>query len=811
MGGHNDRISLGSDTETEDENDEAEVAMFSIDYTDRTPLFTSQELGRTAPISAQVTELEVLQSIKLLETHNKDYSNPKKNSLSTPVYAALSTLLAFLEYAITYPVEQRSFDPAVPLSRILRSSFFTRLFELRLLSSFNKGIREGICTSERAYATAPSIDILLVRISETILAVSGRGAVVQARAPQEAALDDFLNCQSQKEQLVRVASQLPGYFRILVSLAVLAYNERPIGTWKKTITSLPSEDISEASRRLALSLVFGVFVLHPRLCSERPEILPERKLLEESLKKYLLKISHGVLNTTRNTQLPTDCGFFPQDAVALSHYSLIIALFAVTIITAIAIARLMTLLQQLEMTKEDDTCTVNDFFHPSSSYIIITMLDLVMAQKTSDTFEKVVISWNIDQNQRRLLDCSLMVPWCWKSLQKGDDTHLERVAYVRHGSITRVRTRSKCMLNQINEILNVASTVADMEAHMKLFNIGALATFIHLTAILTHDESNSVAASVLYKVVWCLFHAISSRDHMWLEDDNLGQICETMFGLVCSLGFSVMECRTHDLATESILWFPQPVATKALKSFTPSNLLQSIMDNIVNIIVSKAFTVENNKKLRTFLHVLTIITSIDATFSDVLDNRLFTSQIISLVGHYSDWDLPTQQSALLFLGCLADKIPRILHPDQTAIICTSILSNASSNDFSLGNAIAVYVHAAAQVGFHDTAPLFEVWDYLRDLLLLMLKDAYLECPISLASKIKASICVALSIILTSLPHNQARTLLCSPWTAVMYKELWRAYPELSISTDEPFVRELVDQIHSMTSEDDELRLLCAIE
>jgi hypothetical protein len=179
---------------------------------------------------------------------------------------------------------------------------------------------------------------------------------------------------------------------------------------------------------------------------------------------------------------------------------------------------------------------------------------------------------------------------------------------------------------------------------------------------------------------------------------------------------------------ELILWLPQTVTTKALKSFlsrypvfTPSNILhcesfiRSHKSNYAfyhqqlciilsgkwsvrkylslsslcffhcSIITSETSTRENNKKLRSFLHVLTIITSIDSTCSDVLENRSFTSQIIGLINHHLHWDLPTRQSALLFLGCLVDKNPRILNPEQSSDIFTSILSNTPSNDVLIGS------------------------------------------------------------------------------------------------------------------------------
>ena len=69
-------------------------------------------------------------------------------------------------------------------------------------------------------------------------------------------------------------------------------------------------------------------------------------------------------------------------------------------------------------------------------------------------------------------------------------------------------------------------------------------------------------------------------------------------------------------------------------------------------------------------------------------------------------------------------------------------------------AFALYIHCTAKPGFVDPITLSEAWDYLRDVLLLTLRDRhFFEKLDPLAVLLPASICSALTSLLACMRQN----------------------------------------------------------
>lgn len=94
---------------------------------------------------------------------------------------------------------------------LVRPSFLSRLFEYRHVCNLTAA--NTLSQSEHSVFISWT-DVAIARLGEAILWVGG-GCVLQnvkcSKSAEELALDAFMNSPAQKEKLVRVASQLPGY------------------------------------------------------------------------------------------------------------------------------------------------------------------------------------------------------------------------------------------------------------------------------------------------------------------------------------------------------------------------------------------------------------------------------------------------------------------------------------------------------------------------------------------------------------------------------------------------------------------------
>ena len=101
---------------------------------------------------------------------------------------------------------------------LVRPSFISYLFEHRE-SSYSRSARAG----GRAHGSIfiSWVDVVLAKLGEAILLISGRGNYNFSRSYQltveEKAVRSFWNSRNQKEQAIRVASQLPGQHKSWIS------------------------------------------------------------------------------------------------------------------------------------------------------------------------------------------------------------------------------------------------------------------------------------------------------------------------------------------------------------------------------------------------------------------------------------------------------------------------------------------------------------------------------------------------------------------------------------------------------------------
>ena len=97
---------------------------------------------------------------------------------------------------------------------LVRPSFLSQLFEHRHVCNLKAADKLPPQSSDSGFICW--VDVVIARLGEAILWISGQGYFLRdvdcSRSFEELALDAYMNSPEQKEQLVRVASQLPGYF-----------------------------------------------------------------------------------------------------------------------------------------------------------------------------------------------------------------------------------------------------------------------------------------------------------------------------------------------------------------------------------------------------------------------------------------------------------------------------------------------------------------------------------------------------------------------------------------------------------------------
>jgi len=105
-----------------------------------------------------------------------------------------------------------------------------------------------------------------------------------------------------------------------------------------------------------------------------------------------------------------------------------------------------------------------------------------------------------------------------------------------------------------------------------------------------------------------------------------------------------------------------------------------------------------------------------------------------------------------------------------------VLTDGDSKDLVLASAFATYVCATHQRCHLDALLYAEGWDYLRDVLLLILTHQFLDVEEPLALLVAPSICMALTFLITA-RSDRTVCILSSPWTmnlCIALKEMSRS-------------------------------------
>ncbi|KAF8475434.1 hypothetical protein JB92DRAFT_1891311 [Gautieria morchelliformis] len=276
-----------------------------------------------------------------------------------------------------------------------------------------------------------------------------------------------------------------------------------------------------------------------------------------------------------------------------------------------------------------------------------------------------------------------------------------------------------------------------------------------------------------------------------LDDTLMIKTYQRLFALLLSLGFDEMDMSIREVILEFIAWAPRRLAEIALplNQSSATCSIPAVITGAIERITSPLEFEEQSKRVKSSLEVLVIL-----AWSGI-PGSLYMAEDLSLVAHVSSmlgreswWDKSTREIGVVFLACLTSLVKGAEIPGHLpAQVCTSVVSHVPSHDLTMAAAIAFYVHAVTKDGSLDPLTLIEVWDHLRDVMFIILGKYQPETLHPLASLTRNTICSALSLILSYIPHNDVGLLINSPWTLTLYNELriWSQAPfhdEVSPST-----------------------------
>ncbi|KAF8587265.1 hypothetical protein K439DRAFT_833127 [Ramaria rubella] len=701
-------ISAYADSDTELEDDEN---VLSLDC-DVTYLIFSASQTRCTP---SVNLNEVAQSIDVLES--KIPAETKDKSLHNTIHTAASILLDFIQILIDARRNPLSVSYQPILCSILRPSFLSRLLEYRqVFNSMTANAAPPHGTGSTLFCWA---DVVIARLGEAILSISGRGCFVRSvdhsESAEEAALDNFMSSQTQKSQSVRVASQLPE-------------------SWHAIISMLGSEDVSEAARRLSLSLVFGAYILCWNL-SPRSERYRHRNTfqlnpLKNALQKYISRMSREYLTRDDEGLLAANLEPLEENAMNKSQYAMIITLFA-----------------HLELSHLDPSHPIPSF-RPSTFGVLLMLIESLMNRTmiTNTAVPSLLTpGGTVDQNQCRLLGWGLTIPWCWTVWGGEKSMHL--------GTVMRLTT---------TWLYHFALTEVEVERVLHFDPVAALSVMLPLIAPQSPGNFNPTDRAILYKSCWSI--SCLGRRHLDTFDDLvLTKICKSFFALLLSLGCNDIDASIREILLDFFSWLPQRFMKLVFSSNLPPNILSmSIILNeaVERVITSPAVSATDADQcthVKSSLEVLIVLISSGAPeASNVASSQPLVDHILSMLNQSSWWNKETQESGVLLLGCMARFEPpaeRFIY--QPALLCASLILRLSAKDFVMAAAVAVYIHGVAKYAFIDSLTLMEIWDYLRDVMLVILRSRQSENQHNLASRVHDTISSALNLILTRMPaaHN----------------------------------------------------------
>ncbi|EMD41766.1 hypothetical protein CERSUDRAFT_90342 [Gelatoporia subvermispora B] len=746
---------MASDSETEPESDAGELDPGTTDFATQ---LTQRELspaaehgidlGIVARNAQDAMESLVGLDLKDIETDDTHYQTIENNSRA---------ILAFLDNVVSHDSGSISGVQAIQaaICALLDGSFMSLLFDYRRI--FHIIAAKAMSPGSTSSLVVCWADVVLVKLSEAIVAIA-RGGDELPREPE------FITLRRHKEDdLLRAAIQLPEH-------------------WRDVATVVSSDYASPGAKRLALCVLYGVYVLGPDLGTTPWVYALSAAELLRCLQLHVEQVSatceeNGAAEVTDETKI---------------SWAMAIALFAAADLETINVSARA--------------------YRPHTDASLLRLLRAIMhcghptrlAQPSMEPFSA------LNGAQHIVVDASHVTLWSW---YVWDDVRLEGFQTVEKVTINWLHNRGT-----FSDSMNPQDLMDRWEEGLApdLLRSSQSATVIlqiitrvcSMLAVTPKTASGQEPLPLLYKCIWAASCHLSSKELDMRSEVDIGHgLCK----LYVLLQNSKVELDMKDLII---------LALASLDTATLKGVMQTLFSDSQVAFISR--TEESIRRLQT-------------SVSDVKMRRLLSYgdhrnirqllQIITLFSHHEIIDCFSGDLICLFvrsLICWLSATPSnaacIRTVRDALILCIAVVDlsslspnarNSSSSkwhepllqlisqshraDLFVATNFAAYFVLKCPSTNISSATTVEAWAYLSDVLMMIISRQFVDAAEPLALLVCENICYALNVLLKYSTENAIQACLSSPWTARMCVDLRSIISRRNVRID-PYFKILDDNL-----------------
>ncbi|KAI0936199.1 hypothetical protein AcV5_004396 [Taiwanofungus camphoratus] len=663
---------------------------------------------------------------------------------------ASSSILFFLNYAISSSnaCGDELEDIQIAIAGLVHSSFISLLFDYRRI--FHRLAARDLMHSAPAVVVC-WVDVILAKLGDAIFVIASRRPDSSLPVPEE---PSFVSLEKQKEgAALRAATQLPE-------------------KWNSIPNVIAAEHASPAARRLALHLVFGVYVVGPQLGNGDPwsSGRSQHSDLVRALRTYIERIS------VSNSLTASPCTSANPTRLALYE--------------ATSCAMLLSLFSTADLAQHGENDENPDPFRPHTQATLLNLVYNVMSPAGVPTSALALITplASLNAAQSILLRWGQVVPWCWAVWSDPRIANSEIIDYTTASWLYHLGHISTD-LDENTELMD--SREEELSTALMLNYTASIAVVIRIlhyaaSSMLTSPPAypSSASLDIIHKS--CL--GASQLLHVSNNDDKMSvELC----GLLCRLFILLHDTETEtsikDLVIEGLtLVSPEAIRTcmKTLCDDPKVNLIPRLEQIVsrLNLALEKtegsSLLTEDVSAIRQLLHFVSLmgLNKVKGCFHQEtlfpllfeLISRLASDSpdavclvpLDSIVNTLAILEMSKSSMALIF------PVSNRLWEDET--VFRMVMENGPT-DLLVASAFAAYVSAVAHHRSYEPLLYAEAWNYLRDVLLLILTRHFLGEEEPLALLVSSTVCQALCSMWKYADKDAVAVeyFLSSPWTMNM--------------------------------------------
>ncbi|KAH9898530.1 hypothetical protein C8Q73DRAFT_685135 [Cubamyces lactineus] len=690
----------------------------------------STELGRING-SSLVGPRQVLSALKTLQ--GLDICAVESDErLHGTIQCVSSTVLSFLDRVVTAGDSwsaTTSEDFALTLPILLNETTLSLLLQYRVLF---RDIASRDPEASTSAITVCWVDVIFARLGQAILRVAGACNGVQ---PFDSLQPEAVRAQ-REDDMLRAATQLP---------------ER----WHDIVNLICSDYVSPAALRLAFSLVWGLHILtvqlagHDDLLSEvTAELFPA---LNRRVKRITDKlISRATMESTERERI---------------GHAILVSLYAKC---------------DFVDSEGQSPC------RPQSHATLLEMIRIVLHPDTPCTSPPSIPATRLDLPQSILLKWGHTLPWAWATwrdprLYQADVVESLTAAWLFHLDAPLEDVPFAHSVEWYDEGLVDALEPTPSAALSMLLRI------LQQSVNAARDEPatlDAVLLDVTLKACWGVKHILQLSD---IEDAALSPICGIVIELFVALGDRETELNIKDLILEVISSSPTALqravdlatGLQSRYAFAWEQKLRRVHKSVATAIVQED-DIEDMPDLHDIRQTLQFLTltarsdSTPTTFSD-LPQRVLLAVFDLLESEHMDSPAWTMlgDAAIFALAQSPHhaSFRKSTSRTERARWIWRLVQEVDPSDLPLAASLATYISATAGTYALDALNHGEAWDFIRDVLLLILNRDFEGQEEPLALLVAPAACRALVELVRHASPTAKRYYVSSPWTLSMVARL----------------------------------------